>query len=48
MSSIGRPGWIARVARSLVASPPAQDLLLRANYLFAPAMMGPAEHTAFR
>jgi hypothetical protein len=39
MSSIGRPGWIARVARFLVASPPAQDLLPRANYLFVCAMM---------
>jgi hypothetical protein len=26
----------------LVASPPAQDLLLRANYLFVPAMMASA------
>jgi hypothetical protein len=40
--------------RLLVASPPVQDLLLRANYLFVPAMMGsaptgePVQQAAFR
>jgi hypothetical protein len=40
--------------RLLVASPPVQDLLLRANYLFVPAMMAsaptgePVQQAAFR
>jgi hypothetical protein len=33
-----------RISRFLVALPPVRDLLLRANYLFAPAMMASAPY----